>query len=571
MSFISRERLLERDGLKWLALIIFASIIFFVNLGSDGIYSAQEGRAAIVAQNMLDSGNWLHISIKGGIETEKPILCYWFYALSGYVFGVNEFSVRLPSVIAAIATVLMSCWLGIRIYGKQTGFLAGFILASMIGFINLGRLARIDIVLCAFYTASMLFLYTGFFEKKKANWHLYIFYLILALSVMVKGPVSVVLVGITVIALVIKDKDPKILWQLKPFSGLAIGLAINAPWYIYENFRTGGAFAQDFFLNQNISRFTGIGMTYCEGKRKSMFYYIPKLFAGTLPWSLLVPFAFFNFRKKFLKFKPATYYLIIWFSVVFVFFSLAAVKRGDYVLPLYPAIAILLARYLHWIIQKSPKLHKKWVIGWAVLPLAGIIAAAGVKSGLLNHIGSLAAQDKIPHISERDGMSMVQISDIINANFIWAVLGLAIVIALIFWLCKQLERGKIMRVVNAFLIIFMLFICVYYLVLDPAQNKYKTVKYFCARSQPKVPANAKICYYVEWITEAVFFMKRNYEHKNKISDIYDEKTGQILYDFIVTEPRVYDNDMPAEVKAKLLKIEETIPDHQYSLVLLKKK
>ncbi|MDD5727486.1 MAG: glycosyltransferase family 39 protein, partial [Victivallales bacterium] len=235
----------RQSQIQWLLLALFAAVILSVNVWSDGIYSAQEGRAAIVARQMLTGGNWLHLDIEGAHNTEKPVMCYWFYALSGALFGVNEFSVRLPSIIAALVTVLLACSLGTRIYGRQTGLLAGYLLASMAGFVNLGRLARIDMVLCAFYTASMYLLYTGYFEKMKANRHLYLFYLVLALSVMVKGPVSVALVGLTVVVLAIKERNWKIFWELKPLSGLIIGLAINAPWYAYEIIRTQGEFAND--------------------------------------------------------------------------------------------------------------------------------------------------------------------------------------------------------------------------------------------------------------------------------------------------------------------------------------
>ncbi|MFA7230890.1 MAG: glycosyltransferase family 39 protein [Victivallaceae bacterium] len=287
LSFVKQKKI------QWLLLTMFAVIVFFVNIGSDGIYAAQESRAAIVAQNMISSGNILHVAIKGEPATEKPILCYWFYAISGRIFGVNEFSVRLPSVIAAVASVLMACWLGSRIYGAATGFISGYILASMIGFINLGRLARIDIVLCAFFTAAMLFLYTGYFEKRKANWHLYLFYITLGLSVLLKGPVTVVLAALVVLCMAFKDRNLKMLWELKPVSGFIIGSIITIPWFTYETCRTHGDFALDFFINQNIRRFTGIDMSYCDGKRKTFFYYFPKFFANALPWSLLVPFCLY--------------------------------------------------------------------------------------------------------------------------------------------------------------------------------------------------------------------------------------------------------------------------------------
>jgi hypothetical protein len=475
--------------------------------------------------------------------------------------------VRLPSILAGLASVLITCALGARIYGFRTGLFAGYIMASMIGFVNLARLARIDMVLCAFYTGAMYLLYTGYFEKMKANWHLYMFYLVLALSVMVKGPVSVALVGLTVIVLVIKERNWKILWELKPVSGLIIGLAINAPWYIYENMRTEGAFFNDFFLNQNISRFTGIDMSYRGGKRQSYFYYIPKLFLLALPWSLLIPFGLYNYRKKLHKLKPSTYYLLIWFLVIFVFFSLAAIKRGDYLLPLFAPMTIFMGRYLERFSENGSKLSEKWRIGWTVLVVVGAAALICIRFGLLGYFGELIVTDKIKWISYRDGMNMVEISKMINNYYVWFCAIAAIIFAYLYLLGKMLHKGEIRKTLSGILLILLAYFCVFYIWIDPAQNKYKTVKYFCDRARKHVKPDEKVCYYVEWITETVFFMDRDYYRTN---DIYDAKTGKVKYKYIITEPDVYDK-LPANIKSKLEKLEETIPKHQYPHVLLRTK
>ncbi|MBU8901272.1 MAG: glycosyltransferase family 39 protein, partial [Victivallales bacterium] len=541
-----------------------------IYIWADGIYSAQEGRAAIVARQMIESGNWLHLNIKGAHNTEKPVMCYWFYALSGTVFGVNEFSVRLPSILAALVTVLMTALLGMRIYGRRTGLMAGYIMASMMGFVNLSRLARIDIVLCAFYTASMYLLYTGYFEKMKANRRLYLFYLVLALSVMIKGPVSVAVIALTVIVLAAKERNWKIFWELKPISGLFIGLAINAPWYAYEIIRTDGEFFTDFFMNQNISRFTGVNMTYSGGRRRSYFHYIPKLFIFALPWSLLFPFALFNFRKKFLKLKPATYYLLIWFLTVFVFFSLAAIKRGDYLLPLFAPMTILLGRYLECFVERGAKLSKKWLIGWIVLVIIGVCALIMIRFGLLHYVGKLAVSREVKWTSYRDGMGVVQASDFINAMYVWCCLAAALVFAYFYYLGRILEKGEMKKALNGILLIVFAYFCIFYIWIDPSQNKYKTVKYFCARSRQQVKPDEKVCYYVEWITEVVFFMDRDYDRHSRLEEIYDTKSGKVKYKYIITEPDVY-NALPPVLKNKLEKLEETRPDHQYPHVLLRKK
>jgi hypothetical protein len=111
--------------------------------------------------------------------------------------------------------------------------------------------------------------------------------------------------------------------------------------------------------------------------------------------------------------------------------------------------------------------------------------------------------------------------------------------------------------------------CVFYIWIDPSQNKYKTVKYFCKDAQKHVKANEKVCYYNQWITETVFFMDRDYVRYSRIEEIFDADTGKVKYKYIITEPDFY-NSFPPELKNKLIKLGETIPDHQYPHVLLKR-
>jgi hypothetical protein len=566
---MSLSDLLKASGrysyLHWFLLLAYTIVIFSINIGSDGIYSAQEGRAAIVARNMIQSGDIFHVVIKGEPETEKPIMCYWFYAIAGKIFGVNEFSVRLPSILSVILCVMMAAWLGNRIYGRVTGLLSGYMLTTMIGFVNLGRIARIDIVLCAFFTAAMIFLYTGYFEKRKANWHLYIFYILLAFAVLVKGPVAVVMAALTILALLIKDRNFKAIWELKPVSGLIIGLLIDAPWYVYESVRTNGSFAFDFFWNQNIDRFLGINTEYSGGVRKTFFYYFPKLFAGALPWSLLVPFCLLAFRKKLNKLRLETYFLVFWVMAVFVFFSLSAIKRGDYILPLYPALAILIARYAALVDEIKPVLSGKWKIVW--FALLGLVALSFVllETGAVNYFGQLCIQGRIPHIKDRDGMGIVQTADLLKQNLALLMISVTVFFWMLYLIGRKLGQGRVLPAFASLMTILIIWFSIFYIWIDPATNIYKTTKYFCQQSQKHLPPDAVVAYAGSWYDEAVFFVNRDYE-RCKMNAIYDAETRKFKFKFIICPPGRL-KELPEDIKAKMKKLEETISGHQYSLAL----
>lgn len=546
---------IKENKFSWLLLFITVVIIFFVNLGAGGIPSAQEGRAGIVARNMLETGNWKHIIYYGAITTEKPILCYWLTAVSGLFLGISEFSIRVPSALAAITTVIISCHMAYRIYGRKTAILSGYILSTMTLFVNLGHIARIDIVLCAFYTALMSLMYFGYFKDFKPNYLLYIFYILLGLSVLVKGPISLGLIGITVLIIVAVKRNPRIIWDMKPISGTIITLAIAVPWFVIESFRTHGAFAWDFFINQNISRFTGIDMTYKDGKRGSFFFYFPKLFVSALPWSIFVPFAIFNYFKKLKKLRWETYYFIIWFFVIFMFFTFAAIKRGDYIVPLLPALAILIARYIDLLIEKAPLLSKTWIPFFAIVVFLFAGALTLIKSGVLHYYGVLGAEDKLEFVARRDGRGMIAVSDFVNENFLWIIVGVLVILTLFYYFGKLLEKGKIQRVIAIAIALSFLGIVFYYVYFIPATCKYDTVKFFCVDADEIIPKNAKV--FTKINEETIYYLRRDY---NTNGPLYDEKNHSLNYKYYIEDPKDFSR-LPQWLQDKFELKLQTVPNH----------
>lgn len=559
----------------WLLLLLYSSIIFFINIHSDGIYSAQEGRAAIIARNMIESGDYSQIVIKGEPENEKPILCYWFCAFAGEIFGVNEFSVRLPSVLAAIFSIFCTAWLGIRIYNRTTGFISGYVLSTMFGFVNLGRIARIDIMVCAFYAIAMLLLYEGYFRRRKGNALLYLFYVAISFSIAVKGPVTVFLAGLTVLILIIMEwnirKSLKMLWDLKPISGLIIGLAICVPWLMFESGRTSGNFFLDFFWVQNLDRFLGVETTFNYGRRKSFLYYFPKLFAMTLPWSLLVIPLLWQYRRAWRSLRHETWFLLIWVLAIFGFFSFSFIKRGDYILPLYPALAVLIARYVDIKLQKNYQISRHWLKVWIALAILTAIAWFGIIYGWFDNLAEMIISGKIPHLAAHDGMVFRDYLKIFSASP-WVIMILAVIaLAILFQLGKQLQNGKISNAFVTFMAALLMVFCCYYLFLDPISNQKRTTKAFCLRIQPLLPSDAVVAYVGSWVDEAVFFVNRDYERCG-LSDIYDSKTQSFKFKYIIADTDFY-RDQMLELKAtgKLEELDANATDHHYPLTLLRVK
>ncbi len=566
-------QLYRKPAFMWTVLLVYSGIIFFINIQSGGIYSAQEGRAAIIARNMIESGDYSRIEIKGEPENEKPIFCYWLCALAGEVFGVNEFSVRLPSVLAALISIMGTAYLAMRIYGQPTGYISGFILATMFGFVNLGRIARIDIVVVAFYVIPMIFLYEGYIRSRKGNAWLYLFYLFMALSVLVKGPVSVFLMALTVFVLIVMEwnfkKSLTMLWELKPISGAIIGLLIFIPWLIFESSRTNENFMMDFFWVQNIDRFLGIQTAFCEGKRKTFLYYIPKLFGMALPWSILVPLLLWQYRKSWRKLRYDTWFVLVWLLTVFIFFSASFIKRGDYILPLFPALAILIGRYVAIEITKTYKITWHWKIVWGILTGAVAIIWFGIIGGWWDRLIEMIITEKIPHLASRDGMAARDFLDVFE-YLPWLTLVLAAAALAILWMWgKQLQRGDMVKSLTTFMGILMIIFVFYYTVLDPITGRKRTTKDFCLRIQPLLPKDAVVAYLGEWVDEAVFFVNRDYERLLNAQELFDVD-GKFKYTYIICGAKDYNRGINKLEWTKHLKqLDATVPDHHYPLILFK--
>ena len=416
----------------------------------------------------------------------------------------------------------------------------------------------------------MLFLYKGYIEQKKATWYLYLFYAVLALSVLVKGPIGVVLAAIIIIVYALKEKNWRILWEIKPFSGLLIGIFIAAPWYLYESIRTDGEFAFDFLWNQNINRFLGINTAYCDGERKTFIFYVPNLFVGALPWSVFIPFALYSFRKKIVKLSHSSFFLIFWVLAVFVFFSFSCIKRGDYILPLYPALAILIARYLIYLSDIKRPLSRYWLIIWSGAFVCFCSFFILLYSGLLRNFGVRALSGRVKFVGRGDAMNLIQLCDFLRPYFVLLLIIAVLVLAYIYICGKLFENGKILKGLYMIIAAFLVLHSVFVMRIQPYTDKFKSVKDFCVAASKYVGKNETVAYYRMWNLEAVFYMNRNYERVWRADELMDFKTKKLKYKFYICPKHDYEIE-DERIKKKVEVICETIPGHNENLVLCKEK
>ncbi len=515
---------------KWFALPLFRSpyfylTIFFVllvlatNLDGTGIYSAHEARNGFIARNMLRSGNFLDMQVPFGDVYEKPILTYWLTAVSGTIFGLAgdpagsmvELAVRLPQLIVALLTVFGAALLGGRIYGRDTGLLAAAVLAGAVLFNTQARIARTDMMLAFCCTWSMVFLYFGYLQERKVNWRIYGFYLAMAAGMMFKGPVIVILSGLVVLAMMIYDRDWKMPFKLRPFTGALVFLLFGCSWYVFESIRTDGEFFREFILAQNVNRFTG-SSDFRGGEWMHPLYYFQYLLVGFLPWSIFALIGLIVKWKPIVKrqLRPETIFLLAWFLTGFVFFSFSALKRSAYLLPLYPAVAILTARAIILFCENGKAISKRWRIAWGVLAVLLISVFCVNQLGWFHTLGEAVVARRVKFISKSDGVSILQCSDLASANA-W-LFGIALVLVcglLLYWLLL-LEKRRFYAALLIFCGLVGVSWAAYHIWCDPIISEGKSVRAFALEAASQIPAGGCYRYVGDYTNELIFYVDRPY-------------------------------------------------------------
>ncbi len=386
---------LTRRLTHYVLLVASALAVGFLNLGAPSLWDIDEGNNAEAAREMYESGNWIVPTFNYELRTDKPALLYWLQVAAYRSFGVNEFAARFPSALAALLGVLVTYELGRMLFDASTGFLAGLILASTASFCAAGHFANPDAILTALSILSFAFFWRGF-SRGSPRW------LIPAgvsagFAVLAKGPVGLLLPSTAAGLFLIWNRRLSFLWARALAVAALAFTAVAVPWYAWVGAATRMEFLRGFFLTHNVDRYRAA----MEGHRGPAWYYVLCLTVGFLPWSIfLIPVVWDMLRRRHearshhrtsegRTAAPADLpgrYLVCWIGTYIVFFSFAATKLPNYILPAYPPLALLTARLL-----------EAWRRG--TRPLPGLLWAAALAGlvvlGLAMGLGALVAAGRI--------------------------------------------------------------------------------------------------------------------------------------------------------------------------------
>ena len=424
-------------------IIIGAGIaVFWLNFWGWDLWAPDEPRYAEVAREMAQTNQWLVPHLGGEIYTQKPPLFFWLIASSYRVFGINSFAVRIVPVLSVTGSILLTYFLGKRLFSARGGMCSAIVLATSVMVIQLGRRGNIDATLLLIVTGSLALIAKALLDEKG---RLYLpAYLLMALGVLLKGPVAFLLPLFVMIFYLIATGDAAKIGRTRLWLGLIVLVAVVGAWLIPATITAGPEYFKTIVLKQNLGRAVS-----SFSHKKPLYYYLLQFPHAFFPWIVFFPQAvYFALRKR----TRENLFPLIWFGVVFVFFSIISGKRGLYMLPLFPAAALITGSFLASIIDGKIPRKTITIAGYI---LAGILALTAI------------------------GIWFIKIPDYADAlaSLRWPVslmIGLAAII-----IALQIQRGRQHQVPNI-VITLMIVLSVYgTLFIFPAVNSFKTARFLC--------------------------------------------------------------------------------------------
>ncbi len=336
-DFISRKEGTAASDLGVLSLLFFTA--FFQFLGHYPLIGTDEARYMEIPREMIERGDFITPTLNYVKYFEKPPLHYWCNVLAIKLFGETEFAGRFFGALWGVLGILFVYHLGRKLFGRREGVLAALILGTSIGIIVQARINITDTTLTICMTACLgCFLLAIQENEQHKGRYYYLFYLFSALAVLAKGLIGIVLPGGVIFFFVLITRRWRLLREMRLISGIVLFLLVSAPWFIIVSMRNP-EFARFFFIHEHFERF----LTKVHGRYQPPWYFIPILIGVMLPWSFFIPTAIarvWGERKQ--AGADIRLFLFLWAAVIFTFFSLSDSKLVPYILPVYPAVALLL-------------------------------------------------------------------------------------------------------------------------------------------------------------------------------------------------------------------------------------
>lgn len=474
------------------------------NLGAHTLWDMDEGVNAEAAREMRESGNHITPYYNYTLRSAKPALLYWLIQPSYELFGINEFGARLPAVLCGLGTVLLTYELARRLFSPSSGLMAGIALASCFEFCLISHACTPDPPLLLFTTLAFYLYWRG--SEGDRRWWFVPTAMATGLGVLTKGPVGVALPGLAILVHLIWSRQMRKLWDWRLLLAAGAFLLTAGPWYAMVAVDSRGKWIQGFFMNENLKRFS----EPAEGHKGNFLLHAILLLPLFAPWSVFIIGTVWNAVRQCRRplAEPGTdqankyRFLSAWFLSYLVFFSISATKLPNYILPLYPALAILTGRAIdRWRTGDMP--FPRWV------PMAAGVGLGFV--GVVLGLGLLLAAGRVP--IDIKGLKPLPA---LGAYWWLGIVPLVASIAMI-W---AIRRGQRDRAVNACVAGAVGFLALVASLPTVAMNEYKCPVSLVQEANLHQPERDIRIAAFQWLRHSVvFYARREVKKIDTISDL----------------------------------------------------
>ncbi|MCH8618593.1 glycosyltransferase family 39 protein [Undibacterium sp. TS12] len=353
------------------ALAIGFLVVWFYMLGARTLVPTDEGRYAEMAREMLASGDWITLRLNGIKYFEKPPLQNWMNALTFAIFGLGDWQARLWTGMNGLLGVAAVAYTGNKIFSRRVGIVAALVLGSSFWWAGMGHVNSLDMGLSGMMTLALCGLLVAQMAAADSATErnaMLVCWAGMALATMSKGLIGFVLPGAVLVIYTAVNRDLGLWKRLHMVKGLLLFFAITAPWFILIAIKNP-EHPHFFFIHEHWDRFT----SDVHKRGGPWHYFIPLMIVGITPWiGVMLQGLWSGLRDKAEGFQPKKL-LLIWAVFLFVFFSISGSKLPGYILPIFPAVALLIACHLEQTNNRSIKIAG---ILFVIVGLAGAIGVA---------------------------------------------------------------------------------------------------------------------------------------------------------------------------------------------------
>jgi len=322
------------------------SLFYAFCLGSYPLFTPDEGRYSEVAREMVATGDYITPRVNGIVFLDKPILYYWLQATAINLFGLNEWALRFFPALLGVFGCLMSYVCGRHLFNRCTGVLSAIILGATPLYFASAHYANLDLEVAVWISCTLLSFITAVRNptRPQTNW-LLATYAFAALAFLTKGMIGFVFPTMVIGAWIVLTWRWDLLKRTHLGAGMMLAFMIVLPWYTLAQ-QANPEFLRYFFINQQVTRF----LSAAEFNSHAPFwFYAPIVLLGFFPWTIFLIQTFYysvNKIRQNIKAHQNELFLILWFVIVFMFFSFPRSKIIGYILPVFPPLAMLTANYL---------------------------------------------------------------------------------------------------------------------------------------------------------------------------------------------------------------------------------